>query len=38
MTLAVPPLLTLLSAAAFLTLERLRPGRELLNAPVAWGN
>jgi hypothetical protein len=38
MTLAILPLLTFLSAAAFLTLERLRPGRELLNAPVEWSN
>ena len=33
MSLAVPTLLTLLSAAFFLTLERLRPGRELPHAP-----
>jgi sterol desaturase/sphingolipid hydroxylase (fatty acid hydroxylase superfamily) len=31
--LALPTLLTLVSAAIFLTLERLKPGRELPNAP-----
>lgn len=33
MSQALPTLLTLVSAAIFLTLERLRPGRELPNAP-----
>lgn len=33
MSLALPTLMTLLSAVIFLTLERLRPGRELPNAP-----
>jgi sterol desaturase/sphingolipid hydroxylase (fatty acid hydroxylase superfamily) len=32
MNLALPTLLTVLSAAVFLTLERVRPGRELPNA------
>jgi hypothetical protein len=31
--LALPTLLTLVSAAIFLTLERVKPGRELPNAP-----
>jgi len=32
-TLALPTLLIIVSAAIFMTLERLRPGRELPNAP-----
>jgi sterol desaturase/sphingolipid hydroxylase (fatty acid hydroxylase superfamily) len=36
-TLALPTLCTLLAAALFLTLERLRPGRELPNAPGWYG-
>jgi hypothetical protein len=37
MTLAIPTLVTLLAAAFFLTLERVRPGRELANAPGWYG-
>jgi hypothetical protein len=34
-TLALPTLLIIASAAIFMTLERLRPGRKLPNAP-SW--
>jgi sterol desaturase/sphingolipid hydroxylase (fatty acid hydroxylase superfamily) len=36
-SLVIPPLLTIASAAAFMTLERVAPGRELPNAPGWYG-
>ena len=37
MNLTLPTIFTLIAAAFFLTLERLRPGRELPNAPGWYG-